>query len=73
MKLSVIIPAHDEEGSIRQTVETLYVTLSRYKIDHEILVVNDNSKDNTEATLRELQTTVPTLVYFSNTDANGFG
>jgi dolichol-phosphate mannosyltransferase len=73
MKLSVVIPAYNEEGSIQQTVETLYATLTRYKIDHEILVVNDNSKDNTEVILKELQPTVPTLIYFSNSGPNGFG
>ena len=73
MKLSVVIPAHNEEGSIRQTVETLYATLLQYKIFHEILVVNDNSKDSTESILKELQETVPTLIYVTNPGANGFG
>ena len=47
MKLSVVIPAYNEEGSIQNTVETIYRTLLNEEIDHEILVVNDNSKDRT--------------------------
>jgi dolichol-phosphate mannosyltransferase len=73
MKLSVVIPAHNEEGSIRETLETLFQVLQKYKIDHEIVVVNDNSRDSTEALLQDLQTQIPTLVYYSNDGPNGFG
>ena len=45
--LSVVIPAHNEEGRIAQTVRGLYQALSAAKIPHEILVVNDNSQDGT--------------------------
>ena len=44
MKLSIIIPAHNEEGSIRTAVTRLARTLNTEKIDYEILVVNDNAK-----------------------------
>ncbi len=73
MKLSVVIPAYNEEESIPETLQSLYATLSSYAIDHEICVVNDNSKDRTEAVLQELQKEIPTLVYFTNKGPNGFG
>lgn len=73
MKLSVVIPAYNEEGSIAETLETLYACLLQHNIDHEILVTNDNSKDNTEAVLKELQQRIPTLVYYTNAGPNGFG
>jgi dolichol-phosphate mannosyltransferase len=73
MKLSIIIPAHNEEGSITETISSLYKILQTNNIEHEILVVNDNSKDTTEKILKELQAHVPTLVYHNNTGANGFG
>ena len=47
MKLSVVLPAYNEEGSIAETIKTLYSKLNKANINHEILVVNDNSKDNT--------------------------
>lgn len=47
MKLSVIIPAYNEEQSIVSTVERVRETLSRCGIDGEILVVNDGSTDAT--------------------------
>lgn len=73
MKLSIVIPAYNEEGSVVETVSSLYDVLQAEKIEHEIVVVNDNSKDNTEQVLQKLQESVPTLIYYNNTDPNGFG
>jgi dolichol-phosphate mannosyltransferase len=72
-KLSVIIPAHNEEGSVPETVESLIQTLTAEDIDHEIIAVNDNSTDRTEAVLQELQSAYPTLRYTNNPTPNGFG
>lgn len=73
MKLSVVIPAHNEEGSVAETLTILYDKLSAENIPHEIVVVNDNSKDRTEDILIELQQQIPTLVYYNNEGANGYG
>lgn len=72
MKLSIIIPAHNEEGSIRPTVTELARALNSEKIDHEILVVNDNSSDSTEQILTELSEQ-PNVRYVNNKPPNGFG
>ena len=45
----------------------------KYKINHEILVVNDNSKDRTLSILHELEQQIETLVYYTNDGPNGFG
>ena len=73
MKLSVVIPAYNEEGSIQETLISLYAALSAANVDHEIVVVNDNSKDKTLEILHELQKEIPTLVHFTNPGPNGFG
>ncbi|WP_026999052.1 glycosyltransferase family 2 protein [Eisenibacter elegans] len=73
MKLSIVIPAYNEEGSIAETIQTLYDTLSHEGIPHEIVVTNDNSKDNTALILEELKQQIPTLVYYTNKGPNGFG
>lgn len=73
MKQSIVIPAHNEEGSIRNTVEEIVTRLTREGIDHEVLVVNDNSKDNTEKILRQLKKEFPTLRYVNNKPPNGIG
>lgn len=73
MKLSVVIPAYNEEQSIIETIEALEKALAVIKIDHEILVVNDNSTDNTEHVLRMLSQTYPSVRYVNNEGPNGFG
>jgi len=73
MKMSVVIPAHNEEGCIEATVRNLHVTLSKEKIPHEILVINDNSRDRTESILQTLSAEIPTLRYINNRPPNGFG
>jgi dolichol-phosphate mannosyltransferase len=73
MKLSVVIPAYNEEESISETLRSLYNTLKKYDIPHEIWVTNDNSKDNTLRVLQELQKEMPTLVFETNKGPNGFG
>jgi dolichol-phosphate mannosyltransferase len=73
MKLSIVIPAYNEEGSIKETLVKLYDKLQESGIDHEIVVVNDNSKDDTETILRETQAEIKSLKYFTNVGPNGFG
>src|SRR6516225_9031069 len=41
--LSVVIPAHNEEGHIRSTVEGVVAALEEAGIHYEILVVNDTA------------------------------
>jgi dolichol-phosphate mannosyltransferase len=73
MKLSVVIPAYNEEGSIEATVRAIHEELEKNRIEHQILVVNDNSKDGTEAILTSLSAEIPTLVCYRNKGRNGFG
>ena len=48
MKLSVVIPAHNEVDSIGETVERTAAELERHDIDYEILVIDDASGDGTD-------------------------
>ncbi|MBS1774336.1 MAG: glycosyltransferase family 2 protein [Bacteroidetes bacterium] len=73
MKLSIVIPAYNEEQSLPETLHTLYAKLQAAGILHEICVTNDNSKDNTLQVLENLQKEIPTLVFFTNKGPNGFG
>jgi dolichol-phosphate mannosyltransferase len=73
MKLSVVMPAYNEQDSLVETVRTLYAELQKEQIIHEIVVINDNSKDNTENVLSNLKHEIPTLVYYTNKGPNGFG
>jgi dolichol-phosphate mannosyltransferase len=73
MKLSVIIPARNEAESIGKTVAGIFDALSREKIPHEILVVDDHSKDGTFEELEKIKTKIPTLIFARNTGESGFG
>ena len=70
---SIVIPAYNEEGSIAKTIETLTQTLSEAVVPHEILVVNDNSRDRTEAILQEICQYNQHVRYMNNYYPNGFG
>ncbi len=73
MLLSVVIPAHNEEESIGKTVSIFHKELKKEKIPHEILIVNDNSKDSTEEILKKLSKQSKEIRYINNTPPNGFG
>ena len=59
MRLSVLTPAHNEEGSLAETVRSISATLLGEAIEHEIVVVNDHSSDDTAAVLDTLKADVP--------------
>jgi dolichol-phosphate mannosyltransferase len=73
LKLSVLIPAHNEAENIVSGLNHLHKVLRKEGIDHEILVVNDHSTDNTEAVLKREQENIPELRYVNNTMPRGFG
>ncbi|CCI03647.1 glycosyltransferase [Microcystis aeruginosa] len=71
--LSIVIPAYNEEDCIESTAHLISERLEEDKIDYEILVVNDNSKDNTEAVLQKINQENPRIRYINNYYPNGFG
>ena len=71
--LSVVIPAHDEEGHIADTVEGVAAALDTAEIRYEILVVNDNSVDRTETIVRAFGRKNPAVRCVNNDPPNGFG
>jgi dolichol-phosphate mannosyltransferase len=71
--LSVVIPAHNEEGRIAATIRDIYTHLAAAGIAHEVLVINDNSQDGTEQILSDLRKEIPTLRYINTPPPNGFG
>jgi dolichol-phosphate mannosyltransferase len=73
VKLSVVIPAHNEHATIDSTVRALCARLDAEGIDHEILVVNDHSTDGTEEVLRRLCAGLPQVRCFDNPNSPGYG
>ena len=72
-KLSVVIPARDEEGCIASTVEHLHLELRMQDVPHEIVVVDDGSTDSTWRLLGETAARIPELVPVHNPGPHGFG
>lgn len=71
--LSLVIPAHNEEDCIVDTINAITTKLEAENIDYDILIVNDNSKDNTETILQQLHEEKPKVRYINNYYPNGFG
>ena len=69
--LTIVIPARDEEGCIGSTIEALHAELSRAGVPHEMVVVDDGSRDRTWALLSEIS--VPELKVLENRGERGFG
>lgn len=60
--LSVILPAYNEAQVIASTVSTVHSVLDGWKVDFEIIVVNDGSTDQTGAILAALAARDPRFV-----------
>jgi dolichol-phosphate mannosyltransferase len=71
--LSVVIPARDEEGCVAATVEHLHLELTLNRVPHEIVVVDDGSKDRTWEILLEMRGHMPELTPLQNQGEHGFG
>ncbi|NJL55431.1 glycosyltransferase family 2 protein [bacterium] len=70
---SIVIPAYNEEDCIIPTVQSIVQTMETAGIRYEVLIVNDNSRDRTEAILQELSARNPNVRYVNNYYPNGFG
>ncbi|MCB2117081.1 MAG: glycosyltransferase family 2 protein [Rhodobacteraceae bacterium] len=60
MSLSVVIPAFNEEGAVRETIEDVRRNLDPLSIPYEIIVIDDGSEDNTLEIARETGVIVDT-------------
>jgi dolichol-phosphate mannosyltransferase len=73
LKLSVVIPAHNEEASIEETVERIRRALADEGVDYELVVVDDGSGDRTAAIVGELAEKDERVLCVSSPYRNGYG
>jgi dolichol-phosphate mannosyltransferase len=73
VKLSVVIPARNEEGCIEATVEGITRALADEGVDYELLVVDDGSGDRTAALVGEIALKDERVRCVSSPYRNGYG
>jgi dolichol-phosphate mannosyltransferase len=73
MKLSVVIPARTEEGSVGGTLERTVDALEREAIDYELIVVDDHSTDTTAEAVDAIGAENPRVRCVRSTYEPGFG
>jgi dolichol-phosphate mannosyltransferase len=73
MKLSVVIPAQNEEGSVGATVEGVVAVLEEEGIDYEIVVVDDDSEDSTGKVVEAIGAANPRVRCHRSHYERGFG
>lgn len=73
MKLSVVMPLHNEEKCVKPVVESLVSTLQANKIEYEIVLVNDNSTDSTSQNLDALTKINKAIRAIDSCPPKGFG
>lgn len=71
--LSVLIPCYNEALVIKDTVERLSAELTAAGVAHEFVLVNNNSKDNTESVLRDLATRIDGVHVWNTPPRPGYG
>jgi len=67
------MPARDEEASLPETLREIYAVFSAVNVPHEIVVIDDGSKDGTWTVLQSLKNEIPTLAPVQNPGPYGFG
>ncbi len=73
MKLSVVIPARNEEGTVGSTVDSIRSRLRREGIAYEVIVVDDGSSDGTASEVEKRSREDADVRLLRNGGPNGFG
>lgn len=75
MEVSLVVPAHNEEGNLRRLVERITTVLSPPNFEHllEIVLVDDNSTDSTPRLVDELAAEFPCVTAVHRYENGGFG
>lgn len=73
MKLSVVIPAHNEAASIGETVRQTVAELERSGVEHEVLVIDDASGDGTSDVVAPITAKDPNVRCIRSHLPPGFG
>ncbi len=70
--ISIIIPAYNEAGRIKQTLIEINRTLSVVDYSSEVLVIDDGSTDNTRGVVRQVKSDRIKLIGYPHNRGKGF-
>lgn len=73
MRVSIVLPAYNEEENVEQAVGEATAVAERLFSDHEILVVDDGSADRTAAIVRRVGESDPRVRVISHGRNRGYG
>lgn len=73
MKLSIVIPAYNEQHRIGPTLDTMAAYLNGKDYETEVIVVDDGSADSTQQEVRNRMETFPNLRLLDNGANHGKG
>jgi glycosyltransferase involved in cell wall biosynthesis len=62
LRLSVIVPAFNEEKNVPRMVEEISAAVDRLKIEYEVIFIDDGSRDGTFEALKEARRTHPARI-----------
>ena len=55
VSISIVFPVHNEERNIGKLIEEWHLELIKSNVDHEFIIVEDGSKDETKKIIKELE------------------
>jgi uncharacterized protein (TIRG00374 family) len=75
MKISCVVPAHNEESNLENLITRLVPVLESHEAtkNYELILVNDNSTDNTAAIINSLARENPHIKPVHRSSVPGFG
>jgi glycosyltransferase involved in cell wall biosynthesis len=73
MRVSIVLPAHNEEPNIERAVAEATATAERLFVEHEIVVVDDGSRDGTATVAKAIAARDPRVRVISHGRNRGYG
>lgn len=73
LKLSIVIPVQNEAECIEETIMDIMRVLNRENIVFEIIIVNDNSTDDTSRIIEGVASKYKNIAVVHRTSPSGFG
>ena len=71
IKISIVIPTYNEESNIPTLLQKTHAILKNSGQGHELIVVDDGSKDSTRTKISELQKIIPEIILIERDTERG--